>query len=296
MTRNMGLRPLWTGLLWCFCVFWVQAQEMTQEALPDAARAADYLLLGEVHDNAPGHALRLHWLQQLGQGGKRVLAMEQLDADHQSALDQAVKVWHTAAAGDRSVHAVAEAGGFDFRGWKWDLYEPVLRWALDQGWPIVATNRSRQNLSAVLQNPEAAPPPEPQPWSDLQRQNLLQEVREGHCNLLPEAEVARMAGAQRLRDATMARALVQGHQAGGLPVVLLAGNGHLRQDLAVPVWLRQLDSRARIYTLAVLERSQERVPEAKSFYDQVVWVTAQTRPDPCVALRQRLGSNPPPAP
>ncbi len=321
MTGKTGPRVLWTYALWGLCVFGGQARALAQSAqdpsqiqhpplmssaelpksigqdaaLPAGALQADYLLLGEVHDNAPGHALRLHWLQRLGQGGRRVLAMEQLDADHQSALDQTVSAWQSAADQERSVRAVAEAGGFDFKGWKWDLYEPVLRWALEHQWPIAATNVSRKSLGAMLQNPQVESP-EPLHWSQMQRQKLMQEVREGHCNLLPEEEVTRMAGAQRMRDATMARALVHWHQASGLPVVLLAGNGHLRNDLAVPIWLQQLDPQASVYTVAVLERTQERVEKDRGLYDQVAWVSAQPRPDPCVALRQRLGSSPPHSP
>lgn len=266
------------------------------QTLPEGALRADYLLLGEVHDNAAGHALRLDELQQLGAGGKRVLAMEQLDADHQSALDQAVQVWQSAAPQERSVRLVAEAGGFDFKGWKWELYEPVLHWALDHVWPIAATNLSRKSLGALLRDPKGMSP-EPRHWSAEQRQSLLQEVRTGHCNLLPEEEVARMAGAQRSRDATMARALVQWHQASGLPVVFLAGNGHLRKDLAVPVWLQQLDPLASVYTLAVLERGQEEGGSlTPPYYDLAEWVAPQSRPDPCVALRQRLEGKPPRTP
>ncbi len=321
MILNTRFRPVLTGAVCCLSLFWAQGRTLAQNApdlstlqtsvrmasatapaslgreglLPNVALQADYLLLGEVHDNADGHALRLHWLQRLGEGSARVLAMEQLDADHQSALDQAVSAWQSAAEQERSVRAVAEAGGFDFKGWKWALYEPVLRWALEHQWPIAATNVSRKSLGAMLQNPQAESP-EPLHWSQLQRQNLMQEVRDGHCNLLPEEEVTRMAAAQRMRDATMARALVHWHQASGLPVVMLAGNGHLRNDLAVPVWLRQLDPQAGVYTVAVLERSQEGPGAGKGFYDQVAWVTAQPRTDPCVALRQRLRGSPPHAP
>lgn len=309
-------------VLWWLCVPWAQAQGMAPPAiqnmlqhlsavpapevipayapeqktlLPAAARQADYLLLGEVHDNAAGHALRLHWLQQLGNTGARVLAMEQLDQDRQDALDRAVRIWQASSAPERSVRAVAEAAGFDFKGWKWNLYEPVLNWALDHEWPIAATNLSRQRMGALMQASGEASP-EPQQWSGAQRQTLLQEVREGHCNLLPEDQVARMASAQRARDATMAQVLVQWHHDTGLPVVFFAGNGHLRNDLAVPVWLHQLDPQAKVYTLAVLERPRNEATQPEQHYDQALRVEPQARPDPCVALRQRLGHSPPKAP
>lgn len=267
------------------------APELSPEAL-----GADYLLLGEVHDNQAGHALRLHWLKELLAQKPRALAMEQFDLDNRRTLETALAQARKATKdGDpAAARAVAEAGGFNFRGWRWPLYEPVVALAMAQDTPLYPANLSRKNLGEILSG-QRPPPPEPAQWSPEQRSALLQEVREGHCNLMPETELPLLAGAQRARDKGMAEALVSLHRESGRPVILLAGNGHLRKDLAVPVWLHQLDPKAKIVSVAVLERggvSGDNPPETS--FDAVYWVAPEGRPDPCEALRKRFKQKPAP--
>lgn len=264
------------------------------DTIPVAWLEADFLLLGEVHDNSAGHALRLHWLQQLVQQRKVALVFEQFDLESQSALDQAVQQWQSsgAAADDAASKAIAEAAHFNFKGWKWPLYAPVVTLALGHGLPLGAANLSRAQMAALMSG-SGPVPPEPDHWGEQQRLNLLQEVREGHCNLVPEAQLPLMAAAQRARDDGMARAMIAMHQRTGLPVVLLAGNGHLRRDLAVPIWLRQRAPQARVVSVAILERDTPQSFDPGVVYDAVAWVPAEARPDPCEALRKRLSGSPP---
>ena len=263
-------------------------------ALPAAWLKADYLLLGEVHDNGAGHALRLHWLQQLVKQRRVALVFEQFDLESQPALDWAILQWQTsrAPADDAASRIIAEAAAFNFKGWKWPLYAPVVTLALQQGLPMGAANLSRAKMSAVMGGNRPAPP-EPDLWTEKQRQDLLQEVREGHCNLMPEAQLPAMAAAQRARDDEMARAMIAEHQRTGLPVVLLAGNGHLRRDLAVPVWLRQRAPQSSIVSVAILEQGTPQSFDPAAVYDAVFLVPAENRPDPCIALRKRLSGSPP---
>jgi uncharacterized iron-regulated protein len=264
------------------------------ETIPAAWLEADFLLLGEVHDNSAGHALRLRWLQQLVQQRRVALVFEQFDLESQPALDQAVQQWQSAnkPADDAASKAIAEAARFNFKGWKWPLYAPVVTLALGHGLPLGAANLSRAQMVALMSG-HGPVPPEPDHWGEQQRLNLLQEVREGHCNLMPEAQLPLMAAAQRARDDGMAGAMVAMHRRTGLPVVLLAGNGHLRRDLAVPVWLRQRAPQARVVSVAVLELGTPQSFDPAVVYDTVAWVPAEPRPDPCEALRKRFSGSPP---
>ncbi|MDE1942140.1 MAG: ChaN family lipoprotein [Betaproteobacteria bacterium] len=278
-------------LLLCF-VTWNAFADAVEgvPALPPPAQDADYLLLGEVHDNPAGHALRLQWLKALLMQRPRALAMEQFDLDNQNGLEAALAQAEKSGmkADPAALHAVAEAGGFNFKGWRWPLYEPVLALAVEQGIPLYPANLSRKNLGEILGGQHPVPP-EPRQWSKEQRDALLHEVRVGHCNLMPEDELPLLAGAQRARDKAMAEALIRLHQKSGRPVILLAGNGHMRKDLAVPVWLHQLDPQAKTVSVAVLERggsAEDHPPQAA--FDAVYWVERENRPDPCEALRQRL--------
>jgi uncharacterized iron-regulated protein len=261
--------------------------------LPDSAGTADYLLLGEVHDNQAGHALRQHWLESLVKRRDYVLAMEQLNRARQTPLTEAEdKVRGPVAQSDPALHAVAEAGGFDFKGWHWDFYAPVLALAVNQHWPLGATNLDRQSLMKLMTGKEPLPP-EPLHWSARQQEILTDEVREGHCRLLPETQLPGMVAAQQARDRSMAESLVAWHHQTGKPVILLAGNGHLRKDTAVPLWLQQLDPGARVVSVAILEPEQMHDPKLAGVYDETFEVPLQARADPCVALRERLSGKRP---
>jgi uncharacterized iron-regulated protein len=69
--------------------------------------------------------------------------------------------------------------------------------------------------------------------------------------------------------------------------VLIAGNGHVRRDHGVPLWLARQQPAARVVSVGFLEVDAEgRAPSAaeRALYD-VVWVTArQPRPDPCAGF------------
>src|SRR5699024_2767609 len=97
------------------------------------------------------------------------------------------------------------------------------------------------------------------------------EVRASHCGALPEVMVTPMAKAQIARDVVMAETMRTHADAG---VVLIAGNGHVRRDIAVPFWLR-LDGLAP-------RAGGFRAPGSDAaVFDETQQVPAATRPDPC---------------
>ena len=97
-----------------------------------------------------------------------------------------------------------------------------------------------------------------------------------------------MARAQIARDIVLARSL-RPYLARG--VVLLSGNGHVRKDIGVPVWL-SADERRDVLSIGLLERDSEKAildaAEHSAQFDVVIETAAAERPDPCVALRKRL--------
>lgn len=253
-------------------------------ALPPAAFDADLLLIGEVHDNAMQHRMRLRWLEQLAERRRIVIALEQLDAVNQGALDRARAADPAAAArGDalpQRARRVAEAAGFDFRGWHWEYYRLVIELALRRDLPLVAANLSRSETSDVARG-RAPAAREPAGWSASDERALEDSIRRGHCGLLPESLIAPMAAAQRSRDARLARSVADAHRASGLPVVLLAGNGHVRRDIGVPRYLAELAPHARVFGIGLLEAG-EATPAP---FDAAEVTTAAPREDPCNALR-----------
>lgn len=239
----------------------------------------DYILLGEVHDNPKAHALRLSWLQNLAKQKKIALAFEQFDSEYNGLLEKAQQDQDSPS----EIEAVAH---FDAKGWNWSFYQPLVQLALQNQWPMGAANLSRLQMRAIMMGTQS-PPAAPEHWSLQQQERERQEVRVGHCNLLPEDQLNRFVSAQQARDRHMAEVMVSLHKKTGLPVVLIAGNGHVRKDLAVPVWLSQLDPKSTVSSVAILERhSQDSDP--REYFDEVYWVDEQDRPDPCELLKNRF--------
>lgn len=251
---------------------------------------ADYVLLGEVHDNPRGHARRLAWLRALPAGPRRAIVFEQFDRGHQAAIEQ----WRRGnprARGARAARALAQAGGFAFDAWNYEAYAPVIELALERGWDIRAGNLARSDAMRIARDPATAAPA-PAGWPDFADAALEAAVRDGHCGLVPEARIAAMALAQRSRDASMARAMREARGDGAGQVILLAGNGHVRRDHGVPAHLRGAQPEARIFSVGFVEAG---AAQSAGDFDATQSVPPAERPDPCAELRERFGQSRKPA-
>ncbi|MFA7503909.1 MAG: ChaN family lipoprotein [Burkholderiaceae bacterium] len=249
-----------------------------------AALEADYILLGEVHDNAEGHARRLDWLRAMPNGPRRAIVFEQFDLGHQAAIDR----WREMRPDERGPAAaknLAQAGGFEFRGWRFESYGPVIELALERGWDIRAGNLPRTEAMRIARDPAAAAPPPPG-WPAAADAALESAVRKGHCGLVPEERVEAMALAQRSRDAGMAQAMRAARDDGAAQVLLIAGNGHVRRDYGVPAHLRGAQPDARIFALGFIESGNG---GGRNRFDAVRMVPPADRPDPCAQLREHFG-------
>lgn len=77
--------------------------------------------------------------------------MEQLDRQHQPAIDSAV------ASGANAAGVIAAGQGG--KGWNWAFYEPFVALALANGLPIVAANVGRDEARRVLTPKHPRPDP-----------------------------------------------------------------------------------------------------------------------------------------
>ena len=99
---------------------------------------------------------------------------------------------------------------------------------------------------------------------------------------MPASMMPGMVLAQRARDAAMAQAMLDAAAKGAARVVLIAGNGHVRRDLAVPIYLEAGGvPAAQIFSQAWLEGDAE-----PGRYDTVVQTAAAQREDPCAAFKR----------
>ena len=261
-------------------------------AIAHAMRDHRVILLGEVHDNRAQHALRIAALRLLVEGGARpALAFEQFDRERQPDIERA------RTERPRDADYVIARGRAERSSWHWESYRPFVALALEYDLPIVAANLSRADAMRVATSGWNALFDAVQ-RADMQLDAVPASVRaaheralaEGHCNLLPADALPAMAQAQMARDIVLAQA-IHPHLHRG--VVLLAGNGHVRTDIGVPLWLPAA-VRASTLSIGMLEHAQgESVPAMKDAFDRYVLTAPAERPDPCRDLASRLPQLPP---
>lgn len=273
------LAALGAGLLVAACA--VPPPPSAPPPIDDAAtlarlRAASFVLLGEVHDNAAQHQRRAALLRELLADGRPTLVVfEQMERGREDAI----------AAAPREPEAVASAGHLDRKGWGWPLHEPIVAAALAGGARITGGNLDTGQVRAVVRGGATAVPPDLQPsladpsWTSSQQAELEHQIDIGHCGALPRSQWAPMALAQRTRDAAMAQALL--HSAPGERAVLIAGNGHVRGDLGVPHYLRAAGVPAgQIVSVGFVEDGGGDAAR----YDLTQRTAAAVREDPCAGF------------
>ena len=256
-----------------------------------------HVLLGEIHDNADHHRLQAFVISELVKRQRKPsIVMEQIRADQAGIL----KLFMSGKF--KTAERMGSAIGWEKSGWpKWSTYQPIAQAALGNGLMIFAGDSSRDTNRKVgkkgfevLGKEEVAKLGLDLPLGRAIDEALLEELVGSHCNMMPAKMMGPMALVQRYRDAHLARAMRRAGGADGS--VLIAGNGHVRTDRAVPWYLRgeQIDSA----TLMIVEVSKdaltaiELIPldTAGKPTADYIWVTpGKVREDPCEKLRKQFG-------
>lgn len=241
---------------------------------------ADVLLVGEQHD-APAHQQLqrqlIDWLAQRGQLAAVALEMAEQGRGTHGLPPQASPAQVQAALGWRE------------RAWPWQAYGPPIMAAVRAGVPVLGANLPASAMRRAMHDAGLdahLPPPL------LARQQA--RIRAGHCDLLPESQIAPMARVQIARDLAMARTLAQAAAQAqpGRVVLLITGNGHTHRLLGVPRFLppalnaRVLSAQSR----ATASQAAEAAPDDGALSPgDLRWPTpARPARDHCAALRQAL--------
>ena len=247
---------------------------------PVALPARPIVLFGEVHDNAAQHRLRLGVIESMLRAGARpALLFEQFDRERQGEIDR-VRAALPAPDVEALIAAGSGAASSKPSGWDWPLYRPLIALALEHDLPIVAANVSRADTRRILAEGLEARGFEPTVAPDITAAQAT-AIEQSHCGMVDAAQARRMTSAQVARDQFMAR-LVETHASRG--AVLIAGNGHVRNDLGVPRWLTPA-TRALTETIGMLEADAGQRPDDTGAYDRVILTARQPRPDPCASMR-----------
>ncbi len=281
------------GAIWSVA----EGRRVDARVLAGELHAARHRLLGEVHDNPDHHEIQLTLLRSLAEAGlKPAVAFEQFDREHDAALRQRL------AGTNVTADDVASAVNFNHKGWDWNFYRPLVAMALRHGMPLRAANLSRAAAQPIIEGGlevlgsgriaalriEAA-------WTPRRENALRRIIFDGHCRALPKRLLPSMAAAQRARDATLAAAMLDAVADGA---VLIAGNGHVRRDLGVPLYLGAADASASICAVGIVE-VEEGKTDPRSYvdteaspppaFDFVCFTPQWSRPDPCAEFKPRAG-------
>lgn len=206
-----------------------------------AASAADFVLLGEAHDNADHHLWQLQSLAMLlGERDRLVIGMEMFPRRVQPVLDRWI-------AGQLTESQLLQQTDWN-RVWGYDpdLYLPILRFARLNRIPLVALNVERTLIHETSTGGWEAVAPErregvsdPASASDAYRALLKQSfAQHGEAD---ESAFEYFIQAQLVWDRAFAQALADAASAHPQSLVVgVIGSGHLRYGHGVPHQLRSL--------------------------------------------------------
>jgi uncharacterized iron-regulated protein len=246
---------------------------LTPQELVERLATAPRVLVGEQHDNPDHHALQLWLLRELAtQRPQGSLLMEMLNPDQQARVDAAQAATRTGQPPADAFKALAWQAN-----WDWSVYGALVTYALRQPYPLLAANLDRAQIMQIYQQRpvlkgEAS-------TTEQVQATLLEDIRESHCGLLPEAQMPAMLAVQQQRDRHMAEHLM----AAPTPALLLAGAFHVRKDLGVPLHLKDLGTGEGNAVLILAEAGKTVTADSADY----VWYTAaQPEQDFCAQLRR----------
>ncbi len=233
---------------------------------------AEILLMGEQHDAPEHQQLQTAVVQALaGRGQLAALALEMAEQGRSTA----------GLPPDASETQVREALQWRDASWPWAAYGPAVMAAVRAGVPVLGANLPAAEIRNAMQSIAFDDHLTPGSWQKQQ-----ENIREGHCGLLPERQIVPMARVQLARDATIARTVLAARQP-GKTVLLIAGNGHVDRALGVPT---HLGHGVRVSVLALNPMPPSGVDGGQPAAD-ALWLTPALPPkDYCAELK------PPPAP
>ncbi len=229
----------------------------------------DALLIGEQHD-APDHpAIHQQVVERLISAGR--LAALVLEMSERGSTSRGL-------ANDAAETEVRQRLDWNEKAWSWSRYGPAIMAAVRTGIEVAGGNLPRKAMAEAMQD------------AALDRrlvpavlQQLRQAIRDGHCGLLPESQIAPMTRIQIARDLSMAETM-QGLARPGKQVLLLAGAAHVERVAGVPAHWR---NNFRSISLRLLPAG-EAASGSGGVFDRV-WSTAAMPPqDHCAGLKRQL--------
>ncbi|WP_119153194.1 ChaN family lipoprotein [Caldimonas tepidiphila] len=242
-------------------------------ALPAAAQTA--WLFGERHDQRDHQRQVAHAVRQLAAEGRL----------HAVVLEMAERGARTAGlprdAGEAEVQAALR---WSEAGWPWAAYRDVVMNAVAAGVPVHGGNLPRPVLRDAMREPkwDGAVPPEA-------HARLIDAVREGHCGMLPESQLAPMVRMQLARDRSLAETLAEAARGAGREgvVLMLSGSVHASRATGVPLQLPAVAPQLKVRSIAFGAAGAPDKAEQAAGFDELRAARQEPGEDPCAELRRR---------
>lgn len=235
-------------------------QAINPPELADRLSRAPRVIVGEQHDNPEHHARQLWLLQMMARHRPQgSLLLEMLAPDQQPRIEDVRKHVKVQGLPGDLPDALAWQSG-----WDWALYEPIVRFALVQPYPLLAANLNASEIRDIYTHAPVLSGIHSNAASV--RSELLVQIRESHCGLLPDSQVPAMLVVQQQRDRRMAERLLSA----ATPSVFFAGAFHARKDVGVPVHLKDLGQSDGTVVLMLAQKGAQVAYGAADY----VWYTA----------------------
>jgi len=267
--------------------------------LNDIVRSTSVMLIGETHDNVEHHQKQVDLIKlYLAKGQTGLAALEMVtDTQMENVLRQQ----------PQDAPSLIKVLGKEGEGWEYKkYYENVFQSLYDHGFMITAANLNRSSIAAIMMQGAAEVPKAIKDivaqvkLNDDDSASLQKEIEESHCGMLMGKHAQGMIMGQRVRDAYMAKAVVDAKTKAD-KVLLLAGSGHVRKDRGVPIYMKFLAPELQYVSIGLAEvvdghedpHDYAKRWGAKSLPFDYVWFTeAADRPDPCEELRKHMKKMP----
>lgn len=247
------------------------------EGVIAAAKKADVVILGEVHDNPGHHANQVAIVAALQPAA---IVFEMIPQEAEGRVNE---LRDQGADAD----AIAEALDWDESGWPDFAYYSAILDAAPEArifgaeQPRAEVRRAMVEGAAGVFGPDASTYGLDQPLPAKEQDRRVAQQAAAHCDKLPQEMLPGMVEAQRLRDAEIADAALWARtRTGDGQVVVISGTGHASRSRGVPALI---DVAAPHIDVFALGQAEEEPDDARDF-DAVLVSPAVPRDDPCVSI------------
>ncbi|BBB29010.1 ChaN family lipoprotein [Neptunomonas japonica] len=257
---------------------------ITEKTLITDLQKSHYVLVGEKHDNEDHHRLELQLLESLLNKPHTRVVFEMLTDEQQSNI--------ALLSSTDSKDQIHRKLSWNDKGWPWKDYAPLIHNSLLKGANISAGNINRATIKQIYQQKNNDTLFNETPFKTLKnipevaKKQILNQVFESHCQLMPKAQLAPMMTIQLTRDASMANAMLIGKE----PSILIAGSFHTQKNIGVPLHLRQVTKQTTKTVLLAEVRKNQLQPEDYASLSEAdyIWFTPkQVEKDYCASLRDK---------